>query len=168
MTLLIVFLSGLAIGGGLMWLVARARYQSEDGWTDKFKALAADTLRANNEAFLHLAESRLKQTEQAAASVFDKKTVAVEEMIKPVKESLQKMDAHEKGYERRRVQVVLENGEERNAITYVADSANGEDSPPPSAEYLQKILRGARQHGLPEGYIKEIEALANNGPLYRR
>jgi cation transport regulator ChaC len=82
-------------------------------------------------------------------------------------ESLQKMDTYEKGYERRRVQVVLENGVERNAITYVADSAIGENLALPKAEYVQKILRGARQHGLPEGYIKEIEALAKNGPLYK-
>jgi DNA recombination protein RmuC len=93
LNLFIVFLSGLVIGGGLMWLVARARYSSEAGWTDKFKALAADTLRANNEAFLQMAEGRLKQSEQVAAATLDKKTVAVDEMVKPVKETLQKMDA---------------------------------------------------------------------------
>ena len=102
MAFFITFLSGLVIGGGLMWLVARARYQSEDGWTEKFKALAADSMRANNAAFLDLAESRLKQSEQAAASTLDKKTVAVEEMIKPVKESLQKMDAQMQALEVRR------------------------------------------------------------------
>jgi len=82
-------------------------------------------------------------------------------------EALLKMDVYENGYQRRQVQVVLENGEEMNAVTYVADPVIGEDLSHPSAEYLQKILRGARQHGLPEVYIKEIEALANNGPLYR-
>ncbi len=93
LTFLIPFLSGLVIGGGLVWLVARARLRSEQGLGDHFKALAADTLRANSEAFLHLAETRLKQSEQAAASTLDKKATAFDELVKPVKESLQKMDA---------------------------------------------------------------------------
>jgi len=93
LSLLIPFLSGLIVGGGLVWLVARARYRSEAGWADHFKSLAADTLRANSEAFLHLAETRLKQSEQVAVSALDRKTTAFDEMVKPVKESLQKMDA---------------------------------------------------------------------------
>ena len=87
------FLGGIVVGGGLVWLVARARFRSEGGLSDHFKALAADTLRANSEAFLRLAESRLKQSEQAAAATLDKKSTAFDEMVKPVKESLQKMDA---------------------------------------------------------------------------
>lgn len=86
------FLLGMAIGGGVVWLIARARFRSEGGLSDHFKALAADTLRANSEAFLHMAESRLKQSEQAAASTLDRKSAAFDEMVKPVKESLQKMD----------------------------------------------------------------------------
>jgi DNA recombination protein RmuC len=92
--LLVSFFGGLLIGAGLVWLVARARFRSESGWADNFKALASDTLRANAEAFLQLAETRLKQSEQAAAAVLDRKTTAFDEMVKPVKESLQKMDAH--------------------------------------------------------------------------
>ena len=88
------FLFGALIGGAAMWLIARARFVSDAQLTDRFKALAADTLRQNNETFLHLAESRLKQSEQAAAATLDKKTTAIDEMVKPVRESLQKMDAH--------------------------------------------------------------------------
>ena len=87
------FLGGIVVGGGLVWLVARARFRSEGGLSDHFKALAADTLRANSEAFLRLAEGRLKQSEQAAAATLDKKSTAFDEMVKPVKETLQKMDA---------------------------------------------------------------------------
>jgi DNA recombination protein RmuC len=90
--ILIPFVFGLAAGGLLTWLVAQARFRSLDGWADHFRALAADTLRANNESFLQLAESRLKQTEQASAATLDKKATAFDEMVKPVKETLQKMD----------------------------------------------------------------------------
>ena len=94
LNLLVPFFSGLGIGGVLVWLVQRAKLRSESGWTDNFKALAADTLRANSEAFLQLAETRLKQSEQVAASVLDRKTTAFDEMVKPVKETLQKMGEH--------------------------------------------------------------------------
>lgn len=94
LSVLIAFLSGIALGGGLMWFAARSRLTNESQWADKFKALAADTLRQTNESFLQLAESRLKQSEQNAAATLDKKAMAIDEMVKPVKESLQKMDAH--------------------------------------------------------------------------
>ncbi|MGE3623301.1 MAG: DNA recombination protein RmuC [Bdellovibrionales bacterium] len=84
---------GLALGGSVVWLVLRARFASEAGLGNTFEALAAKTLRDNAESFLQLAETRLKQSEQAAAAVLDKKAVAIDEMVKPVKESLQKMDA---------------------------------------------------------------------------
>jgi DNA recombination protein RmuC len=91
--LIFTFLSGLVLGGGIVWLVVRAQFRSEAELSDKFKALAADTLHQNSEAFLRLAETRLKQSEQAANATLDKKTTAIDEMVKPVKESLQKMDA---------------------------------------------------------------------------
>ncbi|MFY9288115.1 MAG: DNA recombination protein RmuC [Alphaproteobacteria bacterium] len=93
LSFLFAFLSGLVLGGGAVWLISRAQNGTTTQLSDKFKALAADALRESNESFLQLAESRLKQSEQAAAATLDKKTVAIDEMVKPVKESLQKMDA---------------------------------------------------------------------------
>jgi gamma-glutamylcyclotransferase len=75
-------------------------------------------------------------------------------------ETLIKMDAYEKGYERGDVRVVLENGDELNAVTYFAKIAHVGNGSQPSAEYLQRVLGGARQHGLPDAYIREIEAMA--------
>jgi Gamma-glutamyl cyclotransferase, AIG2-like len=42
-------------------------------------------------------------------------------------EALLKMDHYEKGYERRQVQVMLENGAELTALTYTAAVARGEN-----------------------------------------
>jgi gamma-glutamylcyclotransferase len=75
-------------------------------------------------------------------------------------ETLQTMDAYEKGYERRQVRVELANDAELNAVTYFAETARIGNCSRPSAEYLQKILRGARQHGLPDAYIRKIETMA--------
>src|ERR1700733_12157529 len=92
--IIIAFVIGLACGGGIPWLIARARMASEGQLGNAFEAIAAKTLRDNAESFLQLAEMRLKQSEQAAAATLDKKSIAIDEMVKPVKESLQKMGEH--------------------------------------------------------------------------
>ena len=77
-------------------------------------------------------------------------------------EALVKLDAFERGYKRGPVRVVLENGSELNAVTYFAEAAHVACyGLKPRADYLQKILRGARQHGFPEKFIREIETIAN-------
>jgi DNA recombination protein RmuC len=88
-----LFLTGALIGGLVTALVLRARITAQSQLVNTFKALAADTLNQNSAAFLQLAEGKLKEREQAAAATLDKKTVAIDEMVKPVKETLQKMDA---------------------------------------------------------------------------
>jgi gamma-glutamylcyclotransferase len=75
-------------------------------------------------------------------------------------ESLRQLDTYEQGYERGHVQVVLENGERLDAVTYFAKPAHVGNCSQPSAAYLQRILDGARQHGLPSAYIQGLEAMA--------
>jgi DNA recombination protein RmuC len=89
----LAFLFGLFMGGGLAWLGLRSQSMADGRWADRFKALAADTLDQNAESFLRLAESRLKLSEQASSATLDRKAVSIDEMVRPVKESLLKMDA---------------------------------------------------------------------------
>lgn len=88
----LAFFCGLAFGAGAIWLAMRARLHAQSQMIDTFKALAADTLHQNSTAFLQMAEGKLHQREQAATAQLDKKTVAIDAMIKPVQETLQKMD----------------------------------------------------------------------------
>ena len=92
-------LIGLLLGAAGAWLFARAQtaalrveLQHERARTAEkaalleqnhahFDALAADALRKNNESFLELASAKLGQKEQA-----------VEHLVAPLKESLQKVD----------------------------------------------------------------------------
>ena len=75
-------------------------------------------------------------------------------------DALEKLDAFEKGYHRQQVVVIDEHGETFEAVTYRARPENVIDGGgKPSAEYLQRILRGGRQHHLPLAYLREIEAL---------
>jgi len=76
-------------------------------------------------------------------------------------ESLDILDEYESGYERRRVTVVDDRGEKLEALAYVAIPGNVVGDRTPEAEYLQRVVRGARQHGLPETYIRMIETVAN-------
>ncbi len=70
--------------------------------------------------------------------------------------ALDRMDLHEQGYRRERVHVRIQNGELTEAVTYIAHPANVVDGGSPSVEYLRTIVRGARQHGLPEEYIPNL------------
>jgi DNA recombination protein RmuC len=90
----LVFIFGFVIGALMIWLITRVRIRNEAQWPDKFRALAIETLNANHDVFLQLAESRLKLTQQSTVAELEKRTVAVDEMIKPVNEQLQKMDTH--------------------------------------------------------------------------
>ena len=82
-------------------------------------------------------------------------------------EALDKMDKHEGvaggHYSRNAVRVRCESGDETAAVTYVAGHAFLDDSLTPAPNYLQNILRGARDHNLPEAYIREIEEAACQG-----
>jgi gamma-glutamylcyclotransferase len=72
--------------------------------------------------------------------------------------ALDKLDSYERGYERRRVLVTDEGGVTLEAVAYVARANRVANGGKPSAEYLERVVRGARQHGLPEAYIRAIEA----------
>jgi len=74
-------------------------------------------------------------------------------------EALEKMDRFEVGYHRERVEVVSEGGDVIEAVTYVAEAGHVVEGGSPGEEYLQRILRGGREHGLPESYLRQIAAL---------
>lgn len=78
--------------------------------------------------------------------------------------ALDEMDIHEGvhsgHYRRTRVRVRTDDGDEIEAITYVAGDSFVDDSLVPADEYLRTILQGARDHGLPDTYIHEIKRAA--------
>lgn len=74
--------------------------------------------------------------------------------------ALAKLDVYETGYDRLDVTVIDEHGSSLPAFAYIAQSGNVTAERRPAAEYLQIILTGARAHGLPLDYIREIESRA--------
>ncbi len=59
----------------------------------EFKALSADALKQNNESFLKLAQSTLEKYQEGAKGDLAARQLAVETLVKPLKESLEKVDA---------------------------------------------------------------------------
>ncbi len=60
--------------------------------SDAFKALSADALRGNNQSFLELAKTTLEKFQEAARGDLEKRQLAIDQLVKPVKESLEKFD----------------------------------------------------------------------------
>jgi DNA recombination protein RmuC len=60
--------------------------------SDAFKALSADALKSNNEAFLNLARTTLEKFQEGARSDLDKRQLAIDQLMKPVQETLGKFD----------------------------------------------------------------------------
>lgn len=61
--------------------------------TNSFKALSADALRSNNQSFLELARETFGKLHQQSADELGKRQQAIDSLVKPLKESLEKVDA---------------------------------------------------------------------------
>jgi len=66
--------------------------QAQQKLADAFKALAADALKGNNQSFLELAKATLEKFQETAKGDLDKRQQAINELVKPVRESLDKVD----------------------------------------------------------------------------
>jgi len=60
---------------------------------DAFKALSAEALKSNNQSFLELAKATLETFQESAKGDLDKRQQAIRQMVTPVRESLEKVDA---------------------------------------------------------------------------
>src|SRR5438874_11792413 len=117
---------GLVLGAVVGWLAGRpaqARLQSElekdravsaerlkafevaeARLRDAFQALSADALKTNNQAFLDLAQTRLREARTEAASDIDARKKAIEDLLAPMAKTLDQVDREIKDAERRRVE----------------------------------------------------------------
>ena len=93
-------LIGLVVGAAAAWLLVRSQYAArvavlEEGRAslgETMKALAADALATNNESFLQLAKAQLEQQQQKTTQDLEQRRQAVEHLVSPIKESLEKVD----------------------------------------------------------------------------
>lgn len=81
-------LLGMAIGGIAVWVFMRAR----TGGEDRFEAVSSRVLRDAQAQFLQLAESELGKHQITSREELEKRQRAVEQIVKPIAESLARMD----------------------------------------------------------------------------
>jgi DNA recombination protein RmuC len=67
--------------------------QAQTTLSNAFKALSAEALNQNNEAFLVLAQQKLQTFQESAKGDLNQRQQKIDELIKPVKDSLDKFDA---------------------------------------------------------------------------
>lgn len=71
--------------------------------SDAFKALASDALKTNNQSFLELAKTNFEKHHETAKGDLEKRQQAIDGLVKPVKESLEKVDKKIEELEKARV-----------------------------------------------------------------
>jgi len=69
---------------------------------EAFSALSQDALEKNNRSFLDLAQASLEKFQESAKGDLEKRQTSISEMVKPVKESLTKLDEGLRGLEKER------------------------------------------------------------------
>src|SRR5215510_3913690 len=100
---------------------ARARDESFKQATtelaEKFKALSRDALKDNNQEFLNLARATLEKFQATAKGDLDQRQQAIDQLVKPLKDSLEKVDGKIGEIEKARTGAYAELREQVRALT---------------------------------------------------
>jgi DNA recombination protein RmuC len=92
--------------------------EAQRAFENSFKSLSADALKSNNQSFLDLARASLAEFQQGAKGDLEKRQVAIDALVGPVKASLEKVDEKIGALERAREQAY---GEIRQQFTQMAE-----------------------------------------------
>jgi DNA recombination protein RmuC len=105
-TLLIAAFTGSLLLFGIGILVGRliGRPATDGSLRDTFRALSDEALKSNNEAFLTLAETKLREVRATAAADIDQRKTAIEHLLEPMARTLGEVDRELKETERRRIE----------------------------------------------------------------
>ena len=71
--------------------------------SDAFKALSADALKGNNQSFLELARTALEKFQEGARGDLEKRQQAIDQLVAPVRATLEKFDTRIQDMEKARV-----------------------------------------------------------------
>ena len=177
LSILIGLVVGLIMGAVAAWLATRPAqtrlqselerdravhterlkaYQEAEGrLRDSFQALSSEALNSNNQAFLHLAETRLQQTRTEATADIDARKKAIEELLKPMAKTLDQVDREIKDSERRRTQSSAELTERLRTL----DTA-GQDLRSQTARLVDALKRPGVRGRWGELQLKRVVELA--------
>jgi DNA recombination protein RmuC len=99
MIVILALVVGLALGAALAGVAVRSHYvgrlavleEARDSFATTMKALAADALATSNQSFLDLAKAQLEQLQQRTTQDLEQRRQAVEHLVAPIRESLEKV-----------------------------------------------------------------------------
>jgi len=105
-------------------LIEEARQSLENS----FRSLSSDALQKNNEAFLLLAKTQFENFQSAAKNELDKKQDGILDLVKPVRESLEKVDLKLQNIEKNRIQTEERLKEQMRSLTETHQNLRTETS----------------------------------------
>jgi len=82
--------------------------EAEARLREAFEALSSEALRRNNQSFLELAKTSLSEFQQQASGDLQRRQTAIDEIVKPIRESLAKVDTKLHDVEKARVEAYAE------------------------------------------------------------
>lgn len=115
--------------------------QAQEQLASAFRALSAQALQANNQAFLDLAAQALGKFQQGAQGDLEKRQQAIHELVAPVKVSLEKLDGRIQDIEK------VREGAYQALTTQVRSLAEGQGDLRRETSNLVKALRQPMARG---------------------
>lgn len=108
---------------------------TQEKLSQMFKALSSDALEKSNKSFLQLAKETLEKFQEKAKGDLEKRQLSIEETLKPVKESLNKLDHGMRNLEKER------KGEQESLKTQLKAMVDAEKELRSETSTLVKALR---------------------------
>jgi DNA recombination protein RmuC len=93
---------------------------------DAFKALSSEALRSNNQSFLELAKITLEKYQTEAKGDLEQRHKAVEQLVTPIKQSLEKVDTQIQELEKARRQAYGSLTEQVKSLVYTQEKLQSE------------------------------------------
>jgi len=129
--------------------------QAEDTLNKSFEALSAEALRKNNQSFLELAATKLREFQQGAITDLEARQKAIVELVRPLEEGLKRADANLTEAEKRQIGAYAELRQLVVSLALTQNQLKGETA------NLVKALRAPQVRGRwGEFQLKRVVELA--------
>ena len=94
--------------------------------SDAFKALSAEALKSNNQSFLELAKTTMERFQEGARTDLEQRRKAIDDLVKPMKESLEKVDVKIQDLEKIRAAAYVSVTEQIRSLATTQTQLQGE------------------------------------------
>jgi DNA recombination protein RmuC len=128
---------------------------AETKMREAFQAMSADALKSNNQAFLALAESRLREARSEAVSDIDARKKAIDDLVSPLAKVIEQVDRELKDSERRRVETSAALMQRLSALDTMGRDLRGE-----TARLIDALKRPGVRGRWGELQLKRVVELA--------